>query len=100
MDMATGSLTGVLQHLRGKVHQDGTGRTDGQLLKDYIGCRDEAALAALVRRHASMVWGVCRRVLDRHHDVEDAFQATFLVFVRKAASITSLELPANWLPCA
>jgi RNA polymerase sigma factor (sigma-70 family) len=44
-----------------------------------------------------MVWGVCRRVLRNYHDAEDAFQATFLVFVRKVASIASRELVANWL---
>jgi RNA polymerase sigma factor (sigma-70 family) len=43
-----------------------------------------------------MVWGVCRRLLP-HHDAEDAFQATFLVLVRKAASIMQREIVANWL---
>jgi RNA polymerase sigma factor (sigma-70 family) len=76
---------------------DGAGLTDGQLLDDYLGHRDEAALAALMHRHGPMVWGVCRRVLHDYHDAEDAFQATFLVFVRKAASIASRELLANWL---
>jgi RNA polymerase sigma factor (sigma-70 family) len=96
--MAASQISGVIQHLRRTVLQrDGAGLTDGQLLTEYLSSRDEAALAALVRRHGSMVWGVCRRVLRNHHDAEDAFQATFLVFVRKAASIATRELVANWL---
>jgi RNA polymerase sigma factor (sigma-70 family) len=43
-----------------------------------------------------MVWGVCCRLLT-HHDAEDAFQATFLVLVRKAASILPREMVGNWL---
>ena len=96
--MATGQLNGVIQHLRGAMLlRDGAGLTDGQLLTDYISSHDEAALAALVKRHGPMVWGVCRRVLSNYHDAEDAFQATFLVLVRRAASIASRELLANWL---
>jgi RNA polymerase sigma factor (sigma-70 family) len=96
--MATSQTSTFLQHFRRAVLlQDGAGLTDGQLLADYVGCHDEAAFAALVRRHGPMVWGVCRRVLGNHHDAEDAFQATFLVLVRKAASLGSAELVANWL---
>jgi RNA polymerase sigma factor (sigma-70 family) len=95
--MATGQKNGVIRQLRGLVLRDGAGSTDGQLLTAYLAGRDEVALATLVRRHAAMVWGVCRRVLANHHDAEDAFQATFLVLVRRAAAIASRELLANWL---
>jgi len=96
--MATSQMNEFIQHLRRAVLlRDGAGRTDGQLLEDFTSRRDEAALAALVRRHGPMVWGVCRRVLRNYHDAEDAFQATFLVLVRKAASIMPREMVANWL---
>jgi RNA polymerase sigma factor (sigma-70 family) len=95
--MATSQVNEMIEHLRGAVLRDGAGLTDEQLLERYISRRDEPALAALVRRHGPMVWGVCRRVLHNHHDAEDAFQATFLVLVRKAASIASRELLASWL---
>src|SRR5262249_18726663 len=84
--------------LRGAAlgHED-AGLTDGQLLVRFLEHRDQAAVAALVRRHGPMVWGVCRRVLDNYHDAEDAFQATFLVLVRKARSIRERDAVGNWL---
>src|SRR5262245_2249353 len=96
--MANNPMSVVLQHLRqAALLRDGAGRTDGQLLEDYLRRREEAALAALVRRHGPMVWGVCRRVLRNYHDAEDAFQATFLVLVRKAATVVPREMVVNWL---
>ena len=82
---------------RATLPHEGAGMTDGQLLQDYLTRRDAAALTALVRRLGPMVWGICRRILPSSHDAEDAFQATFLVLIRKAASIASRELVANWL---
>jgi RNA polymerase sigma factor (sigma-70 family) len=82
---------------RAALRPDEAGLTDGQLLDAYVRNREEAAFAALVHRHGPMVWGVCRRILGNDSDVEDAFQATFLVLVRKAASVVPREQIANWL---
>src|SRR5262245_15444744 len=87
--------TSVIEHIR-TVVGDGVGLCDGELLGRYVDRRDEAALAALVNRHGPMVWGVCRRQLSQH-DAEDAFQAAFIVLVRKAASIAQREAVGNWL---
>jgi DNA-directed RNA polymerase specialized sigma24 family protein len=96
--MAANQLTHMIQTLReATLHYDEAGLTDGQLLETYVRSKEEAAFAALVHRHGPMVWGICRRVLRSHQDAEDAFQATFFVLVRKAASIASKELVANWL---
>jgi RNA polymerase sigma factor (sigma-70 family) len=71
--------------------------SDGQLLDRFVDQREGAIFEAIVHRHGPMVWGVCRRVLRDHHDAEDAFQTTFLVLARKAASVMPREKLGNWL---
>jgi RNA polymerase sigma factor (sigma-70 family) len=96
--MATTGVNGLIQHLRHAVlRQDGAGLTDGELMELYVTRREEAAFEALLHRHGPMVLGVCRRVLRNEADAEDAFQATFLVFARKAASIRSRNTVSSWL---
>src|SRR5262249_55820640 len=95
--MPVGMYTVVEQLRRDLLARDGAGLTDGQLLDAFLTRRDEAAFEALVRRHGPMVLGVCQRVAGNVHDAEDAFQATFLVLVRKAASLRVRELLGNWL---
>ncbi len=73
------------------------GLTDAQLLERFVREREGAAFEALLRSHGPMVFGVCRRLLNNAQDVEDAFQATFLVLVRKARSISKRESVGSWL---
>jgi RNA polymerase sigma factor (sigma-70 family) len=95
--MRTSPTSSLIDHLRrAALLPDRAGLGDGELLGRFLERHDEAAFAVLVNRHGPMVWGVCRRLLHQH-DAEDAFQATFLVLARKAASIRSKELVGNWL---
>src|SRR5437764_1178699 len=94
----TSPLAAVLRY----VHQAAGPRTaadpaDRALLERFAARRDEAAFAALVRRHGPMVFGVCRRVLHDAHDAEDAFQAVFLVLARKARSLGKDAALGPWL---
>jgi RNA polymerase sigma factor (sigma-70 family) len=95
--MPPSALSEIIRQLRNTALSERAELTDAQLLDCLVTCREPAAVAALVQRHGSMVWGVCRRILHNYHDAEDAFQATFLVLVRKAASIRSRAKVANWL---
>jgi RNA polymerase sigma factor (sigma-70 family) len=96
--MTAQSMERWIHHLRRTaLLSDGGGLSDGQLLQCFVLERQSAAFEALLRRHGSMVLGVCRRILRHAQDAEDAFQATWLVFVRKAHSISPPDMVANWL---
>jgi RNA polymerase sigma factor (sigma-70 family) len=96
--MAASQMSSFFDHLRRTTLLQNVGSmSDGQLLQYFLTSHEEAAFEALVQRHGPMVLGVCRRVLQNAHDAEDAFQATFLVFLRKAASIAPREYVGNWL---
>ncbi len=76
------------------------GLSDSQLLERFLtrySDGDELAFATIVERHGPMVLRVCRRVLADPHDVEDAFQATFLVLVKKASTLRRQDSLACWL---
>jgi RNA polymerase sigma factor (sigma-70 family) len=96
--MASGALGGTLRYLRELFH-DGTsvGLGDGQLLARYAQVRDESAFEVLVARHGPMVLATCRAILKHEQDVEDAFQATFLVLARKARSVRAGDALGGWL---
>src|SRR5215212_11368993 len=96
--MASGRSGAVLRQVhtlfgRGTV----AGMDVGLLLERFVSGGEEPAFEALIARFGPMVLGICRRMLDDPRDVEDAFQATFLVLVRKAATIRDGDLLGNWL---
>jgi RNA polymerase sigma factor (sigma-70 family) len=96
--MSSRAVSPLLRFLRDIAPGDGGGRVpDRTLLERFVAQRDEAAFAALVERYGRLVHGVCRRRLRHEQDAEDAFQATFLVLVRRAASIRKGESVGSWL---
>jgi RNA polymerase sigma factor (sigma-70 family) len=96
--MAEAHPSPLLQHIRHLIGDvPAAGMTDGQLLDRFLASRDEAAVEILVRRYGPLVLGICRRVLHNAHAAEDAFQATFLVLVRKAPSLDRYRPLGSWL---
>jgi RNA polymerase sigma factor (sigma-70 family) len=96
--MAGGPLRSVVQYLRRFTGAaDAAALSDGELLERFVEQHEEAAFEALLNRHGPLVLGVCRRVLHDAHEADDAFQATFLVLVRKAGSIGKRDSVGSWL---
>ncbi|HKB06420.1 MAG TPA: sigma-70 family RNA polymerase sigma factor [Gemmataceae bacterium] len=88
---------GIRSHLRRvAVSQRASDLTDGELVEAFTAGRDGVCFEALVRRHGPMVLGVCQRVLRDPHDADDAFQAVFLVLVRRAAAVPRAAV-GSWL---
>jgi RNA polymerase sigma factor (sigma-70 family) len=99
MDMVRSRFESGVVHQLERLFGPGTltGLSEAQLLDRFATAQDEAAFEALVARHGPMVLGVCRQFLRDPNDVDDAFQATFLVLVRKAGSLRQKDLLGNWL---
>src|SRR5262245_50975182 len=88
----------AVEHIRKlAAAQQLAGLSDRELLECYLAGKEEAAFTVIVKRHGPMVLGVCRRLLHNVQDAEDACQATFVVLVRRAASIQQRDSLASWL---
>jgi RNA polymerase sigma factor (sigma-70 family) len=98
MSKSNGKIGRILERVRNVVAvQNCCQLADHELLQRYVTAQDESAFAALVKRHGSLVMGLCWRILRHQQDAEDAFQAAFLVFARKAGTIRKSESIASWL---
>jgi RNA polymerase sigma factor (sigma-70 family) len=95
--MAKDIALAVIRVIRSTADASASGPSDRDLLRHFEAGDDQAAFAALVRRHGPLVLGVCRRVLPNLQDAEDACQATFLVLAQKAKSNRWQPSIANWL---
>jgi RNA polymerase sigma factor (sigma-70 family) len=95
--MAGLPLSLLVRRLDGRLSAAPHGGSDGQLLECFVTAREEEAFGALLQRYGPMVLHVCRRVLPERHDAEDAFQATFLLLLKKASTIRKRESVASWL---
>src|SRR5204863_25176 len=87
--MSTSQAGGILRQLRRLAEAQVSEVEDGRLLERFVAQREEAAFAALVRRHGPMVLQVSRRVLHDHHEAEDVAQAAFLALARHATAVSA-----------
>ena len=87
----------LLAHIRRLAAPGSDSLTDAELVGRYADLRDAAAFEVLVWRHGPMVWAAGRRILRNQHDIEDAFQATFLALARAADTLGSRQAVGGWL---
>jgi RNA polymerase sigma factor (sigma-70 family) len=98
MPTASATLGGFLRRLKRAMAAEAlVARSDHELVGQFLASHDETAFQAILHRHGPMVFRVCRRVLSQEQDVEDAFQATFLVLAREAQAIRKQASLASWL---
>ena len=96
--MASNSIGAVLRHIRYMTVSEAVKDfSDAELIRRFSVSREEAAFTTLVTRHGPMVWTVCRNILRHEQDVEDAFQATFVVLALRAGSVRKAEAVGRWL---
>jgi RNA polymerase sigma factor (sigma-70 family) len=96
--MSTDQLSGFLDWLKRTLATEGLAAIpDHQLLERFLSTHDEMAFRAIISRHGPMVYRVCRRVLADEQETEDAFQAAFVILIRKAGSIRKRMSLASWL---
>src|SRR5437660_4321110 len=94
--MTDHQLATILHELRRTAAEE-AGIEDTELLQRFVRNEDEASFELLMWRHARLVWSLCRRILQNHHDAEDAFQVTFLALARQARRIENGACLAGWL---
>ena len=97
--MTDAGLRSILRRLQSVIGRKRGERalSDAELVDAFLHRHDELAVEVLIWRHGAMVFNLCRRIFrDRHH-AEDAFQTTFLVFLRKAGSIGKRQAVGSWL---
>src|SRR5690242_11864559 len=92
-----GMATAPLNQILGRLRVSLADAPDADLLKAFLDCRDSAAFATIVRLHGPTVLNACRQVLRHEPDVEDAFQATFLVLLKNAQVIRDRQSLGSWL---
>jgi RNA polymerase sigma factor (sigma-70 family) len=95
--MAAGRIRTILPYFQKLASRCNDQIADRELLRRFSVGRDESAFAEIVRRHGSMLFRVCERVLHNPHDAEDVCQAAFLLLARKAASVRWRDSVAGWL---